>query len=185
MRITEHIRRLKGYVHGEQPSGRGVVKLNTNENAYPPSPKCAEALRKFAAASLRLYPNAESTPLRKAIATLHGTSPDNVFVGNGSDEILSLAARVFVGDDEAIGSLDPSYSLYKTLAAIRDVKWVGTPIHSGPQTLTRRLGALWSLAKSPPSRRSSREWSSSTRRMRTSREATRWRLLPRPGTGTS
>ncbi len=125
MRITEHIRRLKGYVHGEQPSGRGVVKLNTNENAYPPSPKCAEALKRFPAAALRLYPNAESTPLRKAIAALHGTSPDNVFVGNGSDEILSLAAKVFVGDDEAIGSLDPSYSLYKTLADIRNVPWKG------------------------------------------------------------
>ena len=126
MRITKHIKSLKGYVHGDQPSGRGVIKINTNENAYPPSPKCAEALQKFCTSSLRLYPNAESTPLRVAIAKLHNTKPECVFVGNGSDEILSLAAKAFVEDNESIGSLDPSYSLYKTLADIRGVKWKGS-----------------------------------------------------------
>ena len=135
MGIARHIRKLEGYVPGEQPKSRNVVKLNTNENPYPPSPRCAKVLSSFNLDDLRRYPDPNFSALAKAIADENGTTADRVFVGNGSDEILSLAARVFVENDESIGSLDPSYSLYKTLAAIRDVKWVGTPIHSNPQTL--------------------------------------------------
>ena len=125
MRITKCVRRLEAYVPGEQPKSKSVVKLNTNENPYPPSPKCAEALSGFDLDRLRRYPDPNFTALRVALAKLNGASPENVFVGNGSDEVLSLAARAFVENDEAIVSLDPSYSLYQTLAAIRDVKWVG------------------------------------------------------------
>ena len=135
MGIARHIRKLEGYVPGEQPKSKRVVKLNTNENPYPPSPRCAKVLSSFDLDRLRRYPDPEFSALREEIASQCSTTPDRVFVGNGSDEILSLAARVFVEDDEAIGSLDPSYSLYKTLAAIRDVKWVGTPIHSSPKAL--------------------------------------------------
>ena len=123
MMIARHIRKLEGYVPGEQPKSARVVKLNTNENPYPPSPKCAKALADFDAARLRRYPDPDCNALRSVLAKLNGTTPERVFVGNGSDEILSLAARCFVENDEAIGSLDPSYSLYKTLAAIRDVPW--------------------------------------------------------------
>ena len=125
MMIASHVRKLAGYVPGEQPRSHNVVKLNTNENAYPPSPKCAEALRAFDLDNLRRYCDPDCTELRQAIAELNGTVPERVFIGNGSDEILSLMARTFVEDDESIGSLDPSYSLYKTLAAIRNVKWIG------------------------------------------------------------
>ena len=125
MKIARHVRKLEAYVPGEQPKARNVVKLNTNENPYPPSPKCAEALKRFCLDRLRRYPDPVFCELRNAIADLFGTTPERVFVGNGSDEVLSVAARAFVEDDESIGSLDPSYSLYKTLAAIRDVKWVG------------------------------------------------------------
>ena len=125
MRIARHIKKLVGYVPGEQPKSREVVKLNTNENPYPPSPKCAAVLSSFNLDNLRRYPDPNCSALAKAIAEANGTTPDRVFIGNGSDEILALAARVFVENDESIGSLDPSYSLYKTLAAIRDVKWVG------------------------------------------------------------
>ncbi len=127
MRIARHIKKLVGYVPGEQPKSREVVKLNTNENPYPPSPKCAAVLSSFNLDNLRRYPDPNCSALAKAIAEANGTTPDRVFIGNGSDEILALAARVFVENDESIGSLDPSYSLYKTLAAIRDVKWVGVP----------------------------------------------------------
>ncbi|MBE6382692.1 MAG: aminotransferase class I/II-fold pyridoxal phosphate-dependent enzyme [Lentisphaerae bacterium] len=123
MPIAKSVRKLVAYVPGEQPKSRNVVKLNTNENPYPPSPKCAEVLSGFDLDRLRRYPDPNFTALREAIAKLNGTSPDKVFVGNGSDEILSLAARAFVENDGRIGSLDPSYSLYKTLAAIRDVEW--------------------------------------------------------------
>ncbi len=136
MRIAQHVRALQGYVPGEQPRSRRVVKLNTNENPYPPSPKCAAALATFDTAALRRYPDPVFSELREVIARLNGTTIDRVFVGNGSDEILSLAARAFVEDDESIGSLDPSYSLYKTLAAIRNVKWIGLeaalPMALGP-----------------------------------------------------
>ena len=127
MMIARHIRKLEGYVPGEQPKSARVVKLNTNENPYPPSPKCAKALADFDAARLRRYPDPDCNALRSVLAKLNGTAPERVFVGNGSDEILSIAAKCFVENDEAIGSLDPSYSLYKTLAAIRDVKWTGVP----------------------------------------------------------
>ena len=125
MRITKCVRRLEAYTPGEQPKAKNVVKLNTNENPYPPSPKCTAVLGSFNLDLLRRYPDPEFTELRTALANLNRTSPANVFVGNGSDEILALAAKCFVENDEQIASLDPSYSLYKTLAAIRDVKWVG------------------------------------------------------------
>ena len=125
MMIAKHVRKLEGYVPGEQPKSRKVVKLNTNENPYPPSPKCAEVLKDFDLEFLRKYPDPDCTELKAALAKLNGTTSDRIFVGNGSDEILALCAKAFVEDDEAIGSLDPSYSLYKTLAAIRNVPWVG------------------------------------------------------------
>lgn len=125
MRTASHILRLEPYTPGEQPASRRVVKLNTNESPYPPSPKCAAVLSSFNLDDLRRYPDPNFTALTKAIADKNGTTPDRVFVGNGSAEILALASRVFVENDESIGSLDPSYTLYKALAAIHDVKWVG------------------------------------------------------------
>ncbi len=125
MKIAKHIRTLKPYVHGEQPEAQNVIKLNTNENAFPPSPECFRALTKFDYTALRRYPQSECTPLRKAIAKKNHIDIENVFIGNGSDEILALSARAFVENNEAIGSLDPSYSLYKALADIRNVPWIG------------------------------------------------------------
>ncbi len=132
MPIARHVRKLEAYVYGEQPKDKRVVKLNTNENAYPPSPKISKTLAAFDLDKLRRYCNAECADLRKALAELNCTTPDRIFVGNGSDEILSLAARAFVENDEQIGSFDPSYSLYKTLAAIRDVKWTGLDVKTAP-----------------------------------------------------
>jgi len=135
MMIAKHVRKLAGYVPGEQPRSKRVIKLNTNENPYPPSPKCAEALAAFDLDDLRRYCDPDCQKLRAALARLNRTTPDRIFIGNGSDEILALAAKTFVENDEAIGSLDPSYSLYRTLAAIRDVPWVGL------EELTPRLPA--------------------------------------------
>lgn len=126
MRVAKHVRKLEEYIPGEQPRSKAVVKLNTNENPYPPSPECAKVLKAFDLDKLRRYCDPNYTALREELAKLNGTTAERVFVGNGSDEILSIAARCFVEDDETIGSLDPSYSLYKTLAAIRNVKWKGT-----------------------------------------------------------
>ena len=128
MRITQSVRNLTPYVPGEQPKDAHVVKLNTNENPYIPSPKCATVLKDFPLDRLRRYPDPVFADLRARIAEMWNTTPARIFVGNGSDEILTLAARAFVEDDEAIGSLSPSYSLYKTLAAIRNVAYTPTPL---------------------------------------------------------
>src|SRR5882724_12374370 len=90
------IQRLHPYVPGEQPRISGLIKLNTNENPYPPSPKVLAAIKKSADARLRLYPNPTAEPLRNKLAKLHGCKPENIIVGNGSDELLAIAVRAFV-----------------------------------------------------------------------------------------
>ncbi len=124
MRIAHHVRKLAAYTPGEQPKAKNVIKLNTNENPYPPSPACAKVLASFNVENLRRYPDPQCMELRMELAKLHKTKVENILVGNGSDEILGLAARAFMENDEVIASLDPSYSLYKTVADIRDVPWV-------------------------------------------------------------
>jgi len=128
--VTRSVRAMKAYVPGEQPVETGVVKLNTNENPFPPSPKVFKALAGVDPARLRLYPNPVSRKLRERIAQLHGCEVENVFAGNGSDEILALCTRAFVEDDGSVGYFNPSYSLYPVLADIRDVK--KAPVELGP-----------------------------------------------------
>lgn len=150
MRITKATANLEAYTPGEQPKSKSVIKLNTNENPYPPSPKCAKVLRDFDLDKLRRYPDPVFMALREAIASLNGAKVENVFVGNGSDEILTLAARAFVENDEMIASLDPSYSLYKTLAAIRDVKWVGSSVDSAKIDIPDNASLfLWTNPNAP------------------------------------
>jgi len=113
---------MSGYIPGEQPSDPTVIKLNTNENPYPPSPLVEKALADLDTAVLRKYPDPVSTSLRQKIAELHGCGISNVFAGNGSDEVLALCTRAFVENDGSIGYFEPSYSLYPVLADIRAVE---------------------------------------------------------------
>ena len=120
-----HIAKLHAYTPGLQPTESGWTKLNTNECPYPPSPRVAEALRRELGddgASLRLYPNPKSSPLRAAIAQHHGEglTADHVCVGNGSDDILNLLIRAFCTQAAAAGYTLPSYSLYPVLVEIQD-----------------------------------------------------------------
>jgi histidinol-phosphate aminotransferase len=117
--VCRHVRDLEGYTPGEQPRVPGLIKLNTNENPYPPSPRVLEALQRIGEGSLRLYPDPVCRALRGSIAARFGVAPENVFVGNGSDEVLALCTRAFVEDHGTIGSFRPSYSLYPVLSAIR------------------------------------------------------------------
>lgn len=126
--IRDSVKRLHAYVPGEQPSGTGIVKLNTNENPYPPSPRVAAALRELTPANLSKYPPPAAQPLRERIADVADCPSDHVFVGNGSDEILALCTRAFVENNGSIGYLTPSYSLYPVLADIRDVPHQGMPL---------------------------------------------------------
>ncbi|HWA85997.1 MAG TPA: histidinol-phosphate transaminase [Opitutus sp.] len=125
-----HVAKLHAYTPGLQPGEPGWVKLNTNECPYPPSPRVAEALRREIGgdgARLRLYPNPKSEALRAAVAELHGLRPQNVVIGNGSDDILNLLVRAFCGSGdpalqraEGAGFMLPSYSLYPVLIAMQD-----------------------------------------------------------------
>ena len=115
-----HVAAMSPYVPGEQPQGGGWVKLNTNENPYPPSLRALEAIRLALVndgAALRLYPSPDSAPLREAVARFHGCEAADVVAGNGSDDILNLLIRAYAGPGRPIGMLNPSYSLYPVLAA--------------------------------------------------------------------
>lgn len=127
--IRKSVQKLHAYTPGEQPKRPGLIKLNTNENPYPPSPNVAKALADIAPETLRLYPDPVSTVLRQVIADLHGVGVEQVFIGNGSDEILALCTRAFVEDDGKIGYFTPSYSLYPVLAAIRNVPGVACELN--------------------------------------------------------
>jgi histidinol-phosphate/aromatic aminotransferase/cobyric acid decarboxylase-like protein len=94
--IRPLVRELHSYAPGEQPKIKGLIKLNTNENPYPPSPKVLAAVKNAVDGRLRLYPNPTAQALREKLAKLHGCNPENIIVGNGSDELLALAMRCFV-----------------------------------------------------------------------------------------
>lgn len=122
-----HVAAMSPYVPGEQPQGGGWVKLNTNENPYPPSLRSLEAIRVALVndgAALRLYPSPDSAPLREAVARFHGCEAANVVAGNGSDDILNLLIRAYAGPGRPIGMLNPSYSLYPVLAAAQHAEVV-------------------------------------------------------------
>ncbi|HMC56239.1 MAG: histidinol-phosphate transaminase [Gemmatimonadetes bacterium] len=118
-----HVATLHAYTPGLQPTDPGWVKLNTNECPYPPSPRVAEAIRRELGddgRSLRLYPNPRSAPLRVAVARRHGLAEDNVCIGNGSDDILTMLVRAYCSDTSSLGFTVPSYSLYPVLVEIQD-----------------------------------------------------------------
>ena len=114
---SRRIRDMIPYVPGEQPRDRQFIKLNTNENPYPPSPKALEALRAAAGDSLRLYPDPECTELRAAIAAAHGLSPEQVFPGNGSDEVLAFCFQAFFDPDRPVHFADITYTFYAVYAS--------------------------------------------------------------------
>ena len=126
-----HVAAMSPYVPGEQPQGGGWVKLNTNENPYPPSLRSLEAIRAALVndgAALRLYPSPDSAPLREAAARFHGFDAARVVAGNGSDDILNLIIRAYAGPGRPIGMLNPSYSLYPVLAAAQGAAVVKVPL---------------------------------------------------------
>ena len=134
--IRPLVHQLHAYVPGEQPRIKGLIKLNTNENPYPPSPRVLAAVQAAVDGRLRLYPQPTSQRLREKLAKLHRCRPENVFVGNGSDEVLALAMRAFVeplhGSNinykfknarparALVQYFSPSYSLYPVLADIHN-----------------------------------------------------------------
>jgi len=136
---------MTGYLPGEQPRDQDFIKLNTNENPYPPSAKVYAALRSAINPSLRLYPEPLSDSLRSAAAAVYGVKPENIIAGNGSDEILSMLLRCFVGPQDRVAFPVPTYSLYDTLVEIQDgvsVRVEYAADFSLPQTLAGKDAAL-------------------------------------------
>jgi len=125
--VRPNIGRMAGYTPGEQPQGGGFIKLNTNENPYPPSPRVKAALLEAVTDRLRLYPDPLSTEFCKVAARLHGVEPDMVMAGNGSDDLLTILTRAFIGPGEPAAFPSPSYLLYPTLVALQDGRSVVVP----------------------------------------------------------
>jgi histidinol-phosphate aminotransferase len=137
------IARIEGYVPGEQPRDRTYVKLNTNENPYPPSPRVAAALRAFDPARLRLYSDPLSVDLRRTAAAPFGLTPDWVIAGNGSDDLLTIAVRTFVDQGGRLAYPEPSYSLYPVLADLQGAERMPVPLDERfelPADAGRRAG---------------------------------------------
>ena len=108
----KNIRKIEPYVPGEQSKEKNIVKINANENPYPPSPKAIEAIRNFDADKLRFYPDANAHPLKKALADYYNVETDNVFLGNGSDDVIALCFQTFFCSDKPIAFPDITYSFY-------------------------------------------------------------------------
>jgi histidinol-phosphate aminotransferase len=156
--IRPLVQKLHAYVPGEQPKIKGLVKLNTNENPYPPSPKVLRAVRAAVDGRLRLYPNPTAEKLRARLAKLQGCRPENILVGNGSDEVLALATRAFVEpvdsakfktqSSKLIQYFAPSYSLYPVLADIHGAakNAVALPADfSMPSVAELKRGGQWNF----------------------------------------
>jgi len=121
--MRENIFKMAGYVPGFQPPDeKQWIKLNTNENPYPPSPQVLQAIRSATGAELRKYPDAPSRAGREAAATVYGYPIDWVIMANGSDELLNNLIRACVGEGEEVAYLHPSYSYYATLAEIQGAR---------------------------------------------------------------
>jgi len=119
--FRENIEKMAPYVPGEQPRpGQRLIKLNTNENPYPPSPLVRRAIVKTAGASLRLYPAPRSDEFVNAAARVYGIAPEMILAGNGSDELLTMIFRAVLRSGDKIAYALPTYSLYDTLAAIQE-----------------------------------------------------------------
>jgi histidinol-phosphate aminotransferase len=165
--IRPLVRALHAYVPGEQPKIKGLIKLNTNENPYPPSPKVLRAVRAAVDGRLRLYPDPTAQALREKLAKPHRCKPENIIVGNGSDELLALATRAFVdpasevkhgtrsaerGKESAekwrtlVQYFTPSYSLYPVLADIHGAAKNAVPLREDfglPTVAELRRDAQW------------------------------------------
>jgi histidinol-phosphate aminotransferase len=166
--IRPLVRELHPYVYGEQPKIKGLIKLNTNENPYPPSPKVLATVKAAVDGRLRLYPNPTAQVLREKLAKLHGCHADNIIVGNGSDELLALATRCFVEPANVLPAsrreiklhsemparcrqhvvqyFTPSYSLYPVLADIHGAAKNAVPLKSDfslPGVAELKRGKIW------------------------------------------
>lgn len=124
----DNFRKITPYVPGEQSKEKDIVKINANENPYPPSPKACKVLKDFNTESLRFYPNANATVLKEVLAKYYGVGVQNVFVGNGSDDVLALAFQSFFCSDKPIAYPDITYSFYPVWCDLFGIPYVNYPL---------------------------------------------------------
>lgn len=125
---SELVRGLSPYVPGEQPRIAGLVKLNTNENPFGPSPKAVAAIQAASGDDLRLYPDPQSLRLRETLAAYHKVAPEQVFVGNGSDEVLAHAFAALLKQKQPVRFPDVTYSFYPVYCRLLGIESVAVPL---------------------------------------------------------
>ena len=123
--------KIEPYTAGEQPKGGDIIKLNANENPYPPSPAVQEAISGFDAEQLRLYPPMDAAPLRQAVADFYGVDRSCVFAGNGSDDVLAAAFRAFFNSDKPLLYPDITYSFYPVWCDLLRIPYETIPVDEG------------------------------------------------------
>lgn len=141
-----NVRRVEPYVPGEQPKDKNIIKLNTNENPYPPSPKAAEGMKAFETDRMKLYPDPDSTVLVDALAERYGVKPSQVFVGVGSDDVLSMAFMTFFNSDKPVLFPDITYSFYDVWAEVYRIPYRQIPLdenlHINPSDYKTENGGI-------------------------------------------
>jgi histidinol-phosphate aminotransferase len=126
--LRPNIRQMAGYTPGEQPRDGVYLKLNTNENPYPPTPRVFEAIRAtLTSERLRKYPDPLGTHFRQTAGRVLGVDPEAILIGNGSDDVLTMVTRAFVPEGGLVVSPTPSYVLYKTLAELQGARFQAIP----------------------------------------------------------
>ena len=154
-RFRPAIDALRAYAPGEQPpGGADVVKLNTNENPYPPSPRALAALGAVDAESLRRYPQPFADTFRRSAADVLGVDPEWILVGNGSDDLLTMLFRAVTGTGRAVAYPAPTYVLYRTLAAIQGAPAIEAPFdeeYTLPVDALADAGAALTIVANPNS----------------------------------
>ena len=125
----KNLRNIEPYVPGEQSKDSDIVKLNANENPYPPSPKAIKALKAFNADNLRFYPPAGANPLKEALAKYYNVGTENVFVGNGSDDVIALAFQAFFNSELPIAFPDITYSFYPVWCRLLKINYETYPLN--------------------------------------------------------
>lgn len=124
----KNLRDIEPYVPGEQSMEKNIVKINANENPYPPSPEAIKAINEFDCNRLRFYPDANALEFKKALAEFYGVSVENVFLGNGSDDVLALSFQAFFNSDKPIAYPDITYSFYPVWCRLFNIPYKNYPL---------------------------------------------------------
>lgn len=137
MSYEQNVRRVVPYTPGEQPKNKNIIKLNTNENPYPPAPGVERAMRELDMDRMRLYPDPAITDLVEAIAEYHGVDKDQVFVGVGSDDVLAVAFLTFFNSEKPILFPDITYSFYDVWADLFRIPYITCSLTEDFEILTK------------------------------------------------